>query len=266
MSAEQFKFYQSFVLAWARDILCERGQMHPCAFVLAKPALIPPYLRKRCKDVRDWSPIKEDGAELEDLVVIIFPLYYEDPKALVECIQFLTPNPELAEVVFSLMLAKAPPEVKDPHASILAAYKRATNAPSETDTFARVNQGKSLVAAYLRKVCREVDALAIVKVDEIWMRQGSEAEMGPLRGKSLEHDPLAKEGLVALMETRELIRSVRVPFTRAEGAVVLGAEEEMIDDFSGTGCRVEGRFIGLLPGYEARRAASPVHSAKEVSS
>lgn len=251
MNAAELKRYQEHVLTVAKVQLMKRRRYYPMAFILARLMGVDQHVRARCVRVEDWAAMEDDGSTPMQLASFVVPLSYDDPATLVGYLKMLGQDPEASSAMFDRLLSLG-------HAAEVNAEKRILDLLNKHYGW----DGKDIAARFLKEMCRRTEAIAIVKVDEVWHRTahaaiGSSPEQ--IRAgipASLAEDPLATEALMCSMETPEFVRALVQPFTRRKrdtGKVSgFGQAVEMVDDFAASDTELAGRFVGFLPGHAER--------------
>lgn len=234
--------FQDHVLVLARKYLLRDNRVNAAAWVLTRKMNVDARLRSKCVSVDDWQPAQDDGTSPRRCVLLEVAINYEDPRFLVNYLEYAAKHPD----EFAALRAVGHDSgYKDPDKFIVDTVKEMSGV-----------DGKDIAVRFLTKLCRETEAEAIVKVDEVWMRQGE----GALPNETLENDPAAGEAIMCFLETSTLHRALVLPFTRRQrntGKVKqFGSRSELLDCFDEQGTyRLEGRFTGILRRNEKHSAS-----------
>lgn len=141
--------FQDWVLEEAKEELLKMGNSLSRAFILA-PMMEVPERIKRCCELRSGGP-NEAGAHFRDNVMLMVPISYNDERLLYSYIRHL--GQEDSEARLDALVASG-----TSLEAIISACKWAHNV-TEMD----------ICAEFLRKFCHDVHAVAICKLDEVWM-------------------------------------------------------------------------------------------------
>lgn len=247
LTIDELKLWQDTMHNGAKELLERNHHLLPVFFVLAEQMELDQYLRASVLDMMTWKPPEDFGQRPADLMILVIPSDWHDPKTLLNMFTYLSDKPELMAAEFAFLMTIAPPQYKKhPEEVILKVIKQNFNMHE-----------KDIVAQFIRKVCKTTKAHAYIQICEAWVREGLKGrDDAP---KNLGDDPLSKEVIMCSMETPKYSRFIREEFMREEskedrqaGKVIGFGTKTVSDD---TGERQTGRFVGFIRGQEETPSA-----------
>lgn len=197
----------------AKQRMNESGAAPGVAFVWGKKMEVGPWLRKSLMDLESGVRITDEMASVNpgQGIMLGIPCLYGDQALLVHMLKYLSTNPEEGTAIIDHSIAMAKHfGVENPYTTILKVFKQQYGLCE-----------KQIVADFIRKVCQEIDAVAFVKTDEIWMvdniKKDDNQSMEELKKglpKELSEHPDRKEAVQSFLETKTYRRVLLAPFTR----------------------------------------------------
>lgn len=237
-------------LAHSKEALEEKGSIPSLAYIWGIKSEMGPMLRNAMVKADTGENLTDDDFTTQvNMAILVVPCLYGDAKALFEMIHYLAPDEEERQLMSSLLAIGATLNIEDPYVSMVKGFKRAFSLHE-----------KDIVAAFLKKVCADTQAVAIAKVDESWIRDdikkvpGETIEQARERyPNGLENDPLRKEGIQIVIETKTFRIMKLVKFERASQdrndpgyrQITWGEEDSIIDE-TVENQKATGRFLNIL--------------------
>lgn len=243
------KFIEN-VLKGAKENLETSGSTPPLAYIWGMKSDINSSLQKAMVNVDSGKPIgEEDLNNGIEMAVLIIPCLYDDPKTLFSMIIYLAPNDEERAHLAALLGVMESAGLENPYEVLVKGFRQAF----------KVHQ-KDIVASFLKKLCHEVKAIAIAKIDESWIREDIKKVPGETLEQArerfpggIESDPERKEGVQIVVETKTFRIGRLVKFERESQDVndpgykriTWGTRETMMDETVENQTSV-GRFLNIL--------------------
>jgi hypothetical protein len=228
-------FYEHVVKTAREELEAQQSFSPARAFVLTRAKRLPDAVRHVVHD-GDSPQLEKEMAESE-ITIVVAPLFY-DGDGLYDVIRFLAPD-EAADRAVRELVAMAPAFGMTPQEA-REKVVRTFLAKWECD-------GKDIAASALRKLCHEMEAEAVIKVDEAYQLGHCDRGNVPT---SLADDPNAGEVLQVYMETRRHQRYTILPFERTErdtGSIKSWGEQvERTTLRSDPDNALRGRFTGFI--------------------
>lgn len=240
--------FQEMILTKAKEDLEKQGQVSPATFILSTMMNVPNTIAPNLLSVRDkrWMTDQDLENNPRQPICMIIPGNLT-PTALVGMIPHFFPNKEQGELAIQGIKEQTIGFFKfDPNDKEKIAAKM-------VDGFMKVTglSEKDIYAKYIRSMCETVEAEAVLKVDEIYLRRQSfEGEFDRNKiPRNLKDDPLSQEAILVTVETHEYTNMITCIFHRnkQDSKIIDSYEREELKSTKDSQNKVEGRFVGLLP-------------------
>lgn len=243
---EILKFMDKFVRI-SKEELAQTGRILGTTFILTKKMEVGPWLRGSAVDPATMERMDDDGENPGENFLLCVPCLYDHAPTLLHMVKYLTGRPEkFDEVIEGNIAARRAAGVEDPYKDAVMSFCHDLQVTP-----------KDIVAFFIRKVCRDTNASAYMKIDEAWtatsqLKDGETAEQVQARYASLEDHPDKRECMNVILETKTFRKFEVHMFERDSGhpdaagyKTIKWGDVHSITD-TPENQSLSGRFVNLL--------------------